>query len=112
MSDYNKAWYAKNRARLLIERRATNRRNLLEKHGLTSERYDQMFTDQRGLCAMCGQVETRKGPADSRVSLLCVDHDHISGRVRGLLCFQCNTAIGLLDDDIERLKEAITYLSQ
>ncbi len=58
-----------------------------------------MSEAQNGLCAMC-----RDGPAAH------VDHDHVSGQVRGLLCFNCNAGLGLFKDRTVVLAAAITYL--
>ena len=88
-----------------------NRRDamLQKRYGIDSESYDRLFTEQRGLCAICGKSETaisRYG----KVKLLSVDHDHATAEVRGLLCARCNTAIGMFGDDIEVLESAIKYL--
>ena len=64
---------------------------------------------QGGKCAICREKETRK--RRGRIARLSVDHDHSTGDIRGLLCTRCNTAIGLLEDDITLLKNAIDYLN-
>ena len=79
-------------------------RNLLHKYGITLEDYNQMFADQEGCCKVCDRHQSEF------TNNLCVDHCHTTGKVRGLLCFSCNTGIGHLKDDIELLKRAITYL--
>ena len=78
-------------------------------YGITPEQYEAMVEAVGGLCAICGQPEraTRRG----EIRGLNVDHDHDTGAVRGLLCSNCNTAIGLLRDDPVRLQAAIVYLS-
>lgn len=88
------------------ERRQATRR--LCRYGVTPEQFDQMLADQNGVCAICGEPETRM-----RLDVLLplsVDHDHVTGRVRGLLCHPCNQAIGFFKDDPERLVKAIEYL--
>lgn len=87
----------------------------LKKFGLTVEQYEEMFILQNGVCAICGKPEvkkqaTTKGGA-KKTSRLCVDHDHKSGKVRGLLCYRCNTGIGKLNDDPELLRKASRYLA-
>ena len=69
-------------------------------YGLTSKQVQEMKDKQKGLCALC---ETR--PAKS------VDHCHSTGKVRGVLCRQCNTGIGQLNDDPKLLAKAVRYLS-
>ena len=74
-------------------------------YGITLSDYDDMFIKQNGTCAICHLPQT-----DSRKNRLCVDHDHTTGEVRGLLCSTCNVGIGLLKDDERLLSNAIKYL--
>ena len=64
--------------------------------------YEQILAEQSGVCAICA-----KPPNGSR---LCVDHNHETGQVRGLLCYQCNTGLGSFRDDKGLLKSALAYL--
>lgn len=82
---------------------AGRRYELKKKYGITPEIYLEMLDRQGGVCALC------KKPGDGKA--LCVDHDHASGKVRGLLCHSCNVALGLLKDDAEVLRRAIEYLA-
>lgn len=68
-----------------------------------------MLEVQDYACAICGEMED-KLREDGTEQPLSVDHCHVSGRVRGLLCHRCNTALGLFRDDPEVLKRAIEYL--
>ena len=77
--------------------------NLRMKYGISVDEYERMLAEQIGRCAICG-----KQP-DSR-RRLAVDHDHLTGALRGLLCTSCNTGIGHLRDDAERLRLAHDYL--
>lgn len=73
-------------------------------YGITLDDYNKMFADQAGCCATCGthnSVTTKP---------LCVDHCHTTGLVRGLLCTQCNVALGLAKDNITTLQNMIKYL--
>jgi len=80
----------------------------LRKHGLTPEDYLKMYHDQEALCAICHKPEKRlRGGV---LTALAVDHDHKTGKVRGLLCIRCNTGIAMFDDNPKLLKKAITYL--
>lgn len=75
---------------------------LWQKYGLTAQDYDALFEKQGRACAICKQMPERYR--------LHVDHCHETGRVRGLLCVACNTALGLFKDSVSRLQAAITYL--
>ena len=79
-------------------------------YGITLEDFDAMMETQNGVCAICGQEETRKNK-HTRVCRLSIDHDHETGVVRGLLCSNCNFALGGFRDDIELLESAIQYLA-
>lgn len=76
--------------------------NLKRNFGITPIQYDDMWNLQQGLCAIC-----HKAPDSCRLS---VDHCHVTGKIRGLLCRRCNGALGCLGDDTDLFKAAITYL--
>lgn len=81
--------------------------NGLEKrYGCTLAMYEQMFEDQGGLCKIC-----RKEP-DSKYGRLCVDHNHQTGALRGLLCHLCNHGIGQFKDNPVFLAAAIAYFQE
>jgi hypothetical protein len=73
---------------------------------ITLEEYNKMFEDQDGCCAICGihQKDLKR--------TLFVDHNHETGKIRGLLCGTCNMAIGFLKDDTGVLQNAIDYLNK
>lgn len=75
----------------------------LRKFGLTLDEYDRMAADQDGVCAICRDL----CPSGRR---LAVDHDHSTGAVRGLLCENCNRALGLFQDDPIRMTSAADYI--
>jgi len=79
----------------------------LELHGLTDDEYRAMFEAQGGACAICRSLGKGKGQA---FRPLCIDHDHRTGKVRGLLCDRCNLGIGNFDDDARRLEGAAAYV--
>jgi hypothetical protein len=85
-------------------------RSLRASFGLSLEDYELMLAAQDGACAICKQPETHK--RNGKVKALAVDHDHATGKVRGLLCFDCNTAIGKMKDSPEILTSAIRYLER
>lgn len=76
------------------------RAKLLHHYGLTLEQWHAMLVAQSGRCAVC--VEPMRDPH--------TDHDHETGRVRGLLCSGCNTGLGSLGDGVESLERALAYL--
>jgi hypothetical protein len=76
-----------------------HQRNLKTFYGITKQDYAEMFEKQNGACACCGKV-----------SPLNVDHCHSSGTVRGLLCTNCNIALGHFKDDVDLIRKAIAYL--
>lgn len=71
------------------------------RYGLTEEEYDAIIERQQGKCKICSKVPKKP----------CLDHDHNTGRVRGMLCDDCNKALGLLGDNTELLESAIKYLT-
>jgi hypothetical protein len=79
----------------------------LSRYGITRDDYRDAWYRQGGLCAICRQPERT-----TRNHLLSVDHDHVSGQFRGLLCSHCNRAVGLLGDDPKIIEAAAGYVRQ
>lgn len=79
---------------------------LRKNYGITINDYNDMFEKQNGLCAVCGSDSN----GTTRSKHLFVDHDHTTGKIRGLLCNKCNQALGLLNDNTSVLERAINYL--
>lgn len=75
--------------------------HLQKKYKIGVVDYDRMFAEQGGACAVCGEEEE---------GYLHVDHDHTTGKVRGLLCKSCNIGLGMFKDSQGRLANAIDYL--
>jgi Recombination endonuclease VII len=83
----------------------TRRKTGLRKnYGMTIEQYDKLIIAQNYQCAICGDKQEDKR--------LCVDHCHLTGRIRGLLCSRCNQGIGLLRDNADIMLSAIKYISR
>lgn len=87
---------------------------LYQKYGIRLAEYNALLEKQGGVCAICGQPETKmqaraKG-GEKTVDSLQVDHDHVTGKVRGLLCWRCNVSIVKLLEDRELFKAAAKYL--
>lgn len=113
-----KAWRESNPESFRAAQRRFHERNpnadrdkhLRRKYGINSAQYDALLESQGGVCALCRKDESVVRRAKSGRESLAVDHCHETGRVRGLLCFKCNTALGVFNDDPERLRAAIAYL--
>ena len=73
-------------------------------YGLTQNDIDRLVAAQGGVCAICGKAWTSQGPH--------VDHDHATGKVRGILCFRCNAALGHISDDPRIVRAMIDYLTK
>lgn len=71
------------------------------------QQYRAMWLRQNGVCAICELPERTE-----RNRLLIIDHDHVTGQVRALLCSQCNRAIGLLRDDPKVIAAAARYVAE
>jgi galactose-1-phosphate uridylyltransferase len=84
-------------------------RNMMKNYGMTPQDYEAMFSQQKGLCAICYNPETAKD-RQGNIRPLSIDHNHITKKVRSLLCHRCNVAIGLFKEDIKLLEKAISYL--
>lgn len=76
--------------------------DLWKNYGITVEEFEAKLTEQAGKCAICNSLMDRP----------CVDHDHDTDEVRGLLCRTCNSGIGLLKDDILIAQSAVDYLKK
>lgn len=111
--EYQKAWREKNVQKVrkwALEAyhalpKAEKRTKALRKFGLSIEHYEGMLSAQDGVCKICGGINT-----DS--TLLCVDHNHKTGKIRALLCRSCNSALGLFGDSPEMLRKAADYLTE
>lgn len=96
-----KAWAKRNAEYVTDYRRKNSVRRRLKRYGISREAYDAMMEQCQGKCMIC-----RKNPDRT----LHIDHCHKTGRVRGLLCGNCNTAIGKFGDDPAVLAAAASYL--
>lgn len=101
MSTYEtlKQWRATHRAE---QQRINWRADIKRIYGLAESDYEEMLKAQNGVCKICGN-ECARGR-------LSVDHDHHTGRVRGLLCRDCNVNNGIFNDDPNLLRRAAEYL--
>lgn len=101
-------WKARNPEKV---RASYRRKSLKRRYGITAAGYQRLYDAQGGLCAVCGQPEkNRDGTAQHR--RLAVDHDKVTGKVRGLLCRLCNQRLGGLGDNLAGVLRFIRYLEQ
>jgi len=80
-------------------------RSRLKKFGITPIQYEELLRAQNGVCAICKTVKQ-----STIKTKLHVDHDHLSGEIRGLLCHNCNVTLGLMKDNPDLLRAAADYL--
>ena len=102
-----KDWYAGKRLEIIQSRREWRKRTGAHRrhaYGLSVEEFNSLVAAQNGRCAICDEVPTGRG--------FHVDHCHLTGRIRGLLCRGCNLALGNIKDDPSRLHRAADYLSR
>lgn len=106
---YNTVWYATHTEQAKAYRaeyHSTNSKKLLAKdrmrdYGISPEAFQLMRLMQRNACGICKEIFSKEP---------CVDHDHKTGEVRGLLCRVCNTSLGGFRDSLEILENAKEYL--
>lgn len=82
------------------------------KYGITPDEYDRLFAEQDGRCAICREPETTKDRTGRVRARLSIDHDHETGRIRGLLCHHCNAALGHAKESSFRLRDMAAYLER
>lgn len=114
VKSHKRAEYARNRESYLAYNNSDKRRRRLfdwkleNQFGITQAQYWAMYDKQTGLCAICDK------PPDvfrGKPRRLYVDHDHKTGLVRGLLCYQCNVGLGCFNDNVRSLRRAVQYLN-
>ena len=84
-------------------------RRIRSQYGITAIQYFMMHDAQGGVCLICSQKTKGQGEVNNR---LAVDHNHLTGEVRGLLCAHCNTGLGLFRDNPDLLIKASLYLKE
>lgn len=92
----------------------TRKYRLKGAYGITQADYEMMYERQNGRCAICGDNKDRWEPGlgiEERQRFLIVDHDHGTSRVRALLCWNCNCALGHFRDDPVIMQAAIAYIA-
>ena len=116
----NALWLEKSRAGMVVakgmtrkeyerHRYSVNKIKLLEKrYNLPAGSYNKMLLAQNSSCKICGVKDNLR----HKKNLFCIDHNHETGEVRGLLCGRCNSVIGLSDENINILSNVIKYIKE
>lgn len=99
-----KNYLNKNKEKHTIARKKYAKSLKFKKYNITEEKYIEIFNKQQGCCNICGRHQNEMKIA------LHIDHDHKTKKIRGLLCFKCNSLLGFADDNIIILTSAINYL--
>lgn len=120
--EYHKKWRDKNKEYVINKAKKYKKRNpikikflnqrywLKKAFNLTIEDYNNLLKNQGNKCAIC---KTKfKKLTEQNIDRLCIDHNHKTEQIRGLLCTQCNLAIGNLKEKIQYFKNAIKYLQE
>jgi hypothetical protein len=104
-ADYRREHYLRNIEKYISKANKWNKAHpsykIANRYGMTGAEYLFLFSQQNGICKICGKKDDKP---------LHVDHDHLTGKVRGLLCRSCNLGIGHFKDDPSLLKNASEYL--
>lgn len=103
-ADYQRQWRNNNPDK-------TKNNDLKKMYGITLQEYENLLAKQNGVCAICGGKETTKSN-DGFPRRMPVDHDHATGKIRGLLCTQCNRGLGMFGENRNRLLAAAAYVEK
>ncbi len=103
-----RSYYANN----ADSRRDRERARTIAKYGITRADYEAMLAKQCGVCAICQREERCRLKIGGVLRSLAIDHDHDTGKVRGLLCASCNRGIARFGDDPIALRRAAEYLER
>jgi len=98
--EYRHNYHLKNRDKSLMQSKYNN---LQIKYGITSKEYDQLIKSQNYSCKICSADISGKGKSQ-------IDHCHITGRIRGILCRDCNLGLGFFKDSLKTMIAAIEYI--
>lgn len=90
----------------ILNKKDRKAKQLKRRYGISYKEYNDIFNKQNGECAIC-----KKHQSEFTISL-AVDHDHVTKKVRGLLCYNCNMGLGRFQDNLDYLNEAIEYLKR
>lgn len=114
--EYKQRYFQKNKDKILQRQREKpiNKEKqyiyyIKNKYGITEIEYKKMLEQTNHCCEICGSKEVDNPENKEK---LCIDHCHSTGKIRGLLCRNCNSAIGLFKDNIDVIKNSVKYLEK
>jgi len=111
-NERSRGWHRKHAAAASA---AAHRSHIRRKYGITIEEFEEQAAAQDNLCAACGCLQSQRQTGRHKKGQrrrLCIDNDHATGKIRGLLCDKCNRALGLLDDNLDKVRRLAIYLSK
>ena len=107
-----KEWNAKQRKRkLALDPHYRRWEAIWKRYKLRQKDWESLYKKQGGVCAICGRISVNTGNKNNLEGLV-VDHNHKTGRVRGLLCHNCNLTLGKFDDEAEWFLKAAKYVKE
>jgi phage gp36-like protein len=116
IKEYKRLYFQKNKEKIYlrrnqkpIEKQQRDGYYIKSRYGISIGDYNKMLIDRNFCCDICGYRQPQNATKQER---LYIDHCHIKNKVRGLLCFYCNTAIGYFKDNVEVINKSIKYLEK
>lgn len=113
-AEYNRKYSHSEKGKLVFKKSLIKRKDKILDYkrryfyGINYEQFNNILINQNYVCAICLKKEKIK--QNGNIKLLAIDHDHNTGKIRGLLCHHCNTILGLCEDSIYILDRAKDYL--
>lgn len=105
LKESQKKWMEKNPEKF----KAIIFKNMLKQYGITESDFNKIVLNQNGVCSVCGKSP---GASKKNQTRLSIDHDHKTGKMRGLLCHKCNVGLGHFNDNPDLLIAALAYLKK
>lgn len=106
LKEYRKKWVA------TAGREWSYSREIQSLYNISLVEYNHLLEAQEGLCGICRRAQNWRSRWGSMKRRFCVDHDHKTGKVRGLLCDRCNLGLSKFDDEVGFLRAAVAYLEE
>lgn len=103
--EYDRKWRAENRTKI-------RELDIIKRHNISYDEYKWMMEKQDGKCYICNKEETRKSRTSGHICRLVIDHNHATGKIRKLLCHNCNVVVGHCKESVEFLQKTIDYLKE